>query len=123
MGEITDNDLGNIVEFNNASPRPTVIRYVYRLNKPINEILDELKKEAGVEEGNSFGEDFDFDAWITAVSYTHLASAYASVSKISSWLIKSSGFLDDGLYIISPFGDVHFLHFTTSLINVYPVPF
>ena len=78
MGEITDNDLGNIVEFNNASPRPTVIRYVYRLNKPINEILDELKKEAGVEEGNSFGEDFDFDAWITDVNEKLITNTWGS---------------------------------------------
>ena len=78
MGKITDNDLRNIVEFNNASPRPTVIRYVYKLNKPINEILDELKKEAGVEEGNSFGEDFDFDAWITDVNEKLITNTWGS---------------------------------------------
>ena len=68
MGEITNNDLNKIVDFNNASPRPVVIRYVYRLNKPMDEILEELKKEAGVETGNSFGQDFDFDAWISDVN-------------------------------------------------------
>ena len=78
MGEITDNDLRNIVEFNNASPRPTVIRYVYKLNKPMNEILEELKKEAGVEEGNSFGEDFDFDAWISDVNGKLITNTWGS---------------------------------------------
>ncbi|MDO4444330.1 MAG: Rib/alpha-like domain-containing protein, partial [Bacillota bacterium] len=78
MGEITDNDLRNIVEFNNASPRPTVIRYVYKLNKPINEILEELKKEAGVEEGNSFGKDFDFDAWISDINGKLITNTWGS---------------------------------------------
>ena len=40
-------------------------RNVYKLNKPINEILEELRREAGVEEGEAFGKDFIFSAWIT----------------------------------------------------------
>ena len=64
-GEITDNTFTDIVDIHGGSPRPITIRYVYKLNKPMDEILAELKEEAGVEAGNSFGEDFIFSAWIT----------------------------------------------------------
>ena len=72
-GLITDNDLSkNLVNFNNALPTPVTIRYVYKLNKPMEEILADLKKEAGVEDGKAFGDDFQFFAWLTDKSQTSL---------------------------------------------------
>ena len=64
-GDITENQFTQIVDVHGGRPEPITIRYVYKLNKPINEILEELRREAGVEEGEAFGEDFIFSAWIT----------------------------------------------------------
>ena len=64
-GDITENQFTQIVDVHGGRPEPITIRYVYKLNKPINEILEELRKEAGVEEGEAFGKDFIFSAWIT----------------------------------------------------------
>ena len=64
-GDITENQFTQIVDVHGGRPEPITIRYVYKLNKPINEILEELRREAGVEEGEAFGKDFIFSAWIT----------------------------------------------------------
>ena len=64
-GDITENQFTQIVDVHGGRPEPIMIRYVYKLNKPINEILEELRREAGVEEGEAFGKDFIFSAWIT----------------------------------------------------------
>ena len=64
-GDITENQFTQIVDVHGGRPDPITIRYVYKLNKPINEILEELRREAGVEEGEAFGKDFIFSAWIT----------------------------------------------------------
>ena len=64
-GDITENQFTQIVDVHGGQPEPITIRYVYKLNKPINEILEELRREAGVEEGEAFGKDFIFSAWIT----------------------------------------------------------
>ena len=65
VGSYTDNDFTNIVNMDNTSYRPNFSRVVYKLNKPLNEILEELKEEAGVAEGKPFGDDFLFSAWFT----------------------------------------------------------
>ena len=64
-GDITENQFTQIVDVHGGRPEPITIRYVYKPNKPINEILEELRREAGVEEGEAFGKDFIFSAWIT----------------------------------------------------------
>ena len=64
-GDITENQFTQIVDVHGGRPEPITIRYVYKLNKPINEILEELRREAGVEEGEAFGKNFIFSAWIT----------------------------------------------------------
>ena len=64
-GDITENQFTQIVDVHGGRPEPITIRYVYKLNKPINEILEELRREAGVEEGEAIGKDFIFSAWIT----------------------------------------------------------
>ena len=64
-GDITENQFTQTVDVHGGRPEPITIRYVYKLNKPINEILEELRREAGVEEGEAFGKDFIFSAWIT----------------------------------------------------------
>ena len=64
-GDITENQFTQIVDVHGGRPEPITIRYIYKLNKPINEILEELRREAGVEEGEAFGKDFIFSAWIT----------------------------------------------------------
>lgn len=64
-GYFTDNRLQDYVNFSDASPRPVIIRYVYKLNKPMEQILEELRNEAGVSEGEPFGDDFVFHAWLT----------------------------------------------------------
>ncbi|MGQ5521605.1 Rib/alpha-like domain-containing protein (plasmid) [Enterococcus gallinarum] len=65
MGTITDNDLTNLIDFANASPRPIVIRYVYQLTKPLDEILEEFKKSENIDGNSLYAEDFIFDAWLT----------------------------------------------------------
>ena len=64
-GDITENQFTKIVDVNDALSYPITIRYVYKLNKPMNKILEELREEAGAEEGEAFGKDFVFSAWIT----------------------------------------------------------
>jgi Rib/alpha/Esp surface antigen-like repeat protein len=59
------NNFIDIVEMRGANQGSIVVRYVYKLNTPINTILENLKKEAGVEEGKSFGDDFKFEAWFS----------------------------------------------------------
>ena len=50
----TDSNLTDYVAFAEGSPRPVIIRYVYKLNKPMDQILEELRNEAGVSEGAPF---------------------------------------------------------------------
>ncbi|MEJ8734093.1 Rib/alpha-like domain-containing protein [Mediterraneibacter sp. ICN-202921] len=64
-GFFTDSNLTDYVAFAEGSPRPVIIRYVYKLNKPMDQILEELRNEAGVSEGAPFGDDFVFHAWLT----------------------------------------------------------
>ncbi|WP_059067201.1 Rib/alpha-like domain-containing protein [Mediterraneibacter massiliensis] len=64
-GFFTDSNLTDYVAFTEGSPRPVIIRYVYKLNKPMDQILEELRNEAGVSEGAPFGDDFVFHAWLT----------------------------------------------------------
>ncbi|MDO4670364.1 MAG: Rib/alpha-like domain-containing protein, partial [Aerococcus sp.] len=78
-GTISDNDLAqNLVDFNNGSPRPATIRYVFKLNKPLNEILEELKGKAGVEGHDYYGQDFKFNAWLTDTNDKLIKNTYGT---------------------------------------------
>lgn len=59
--ESTDfNKLANIA---NGSPRQSYVRYVYKFNKLLEEILKELKEEGLWESGPFKADDFYFQAW------------------------------------------------------------
>ncbi|MDO4680452.1 MAG: Rib/alpha-like domain-containing protein, partial [Aerococcus sp.] len=78
-GWITDNDLANnLVDFNQGSPRPVVIRYVLQLNKPLDQILAEMKEAANLEGNAPFGNDFIFDAWLSDTNQKLIKGTYGT---------------------------------------------
>ncbi|HBK5186700.1 TPA: YSIRK-type signal peptide-containing protein [Enterococcus faecium] len=78
VGSITDNDLTKLIDFANASPRPVVIRYVLQLTKPLDEILEDMKATAQVEENKPFGEDFIFDSWLSDTNKKLIQNTYGT---------------------------------------------
>ena len=78
IGSITNNDLTKLIDFANASPRPVVIRYVLQLTKPLDEILEEMKATAQVEENKPFGEDFIFDSWLSDTNKKLIQNTYGT---------------------------------------------
>ncbi|SMI87340.1 Rib/alpha-like domain-containing protein [Enterococcus faecium] len=78
IGSITNNDLTKLIDFANASPRPVVIRYVLQLTKPLDEILEDMKATAQVEENKPFGEDFIFDSWLSDTNKKLIQNTYGT---------------------------------------------
>ncbi|OJG13963.1 hypothetical protein RU96_GL001458 [Enterococcus canintestini] len=78
VGSITDNDLTKLIDFANASPRPVFIRYVLQLTKPLDEILEDMKATAQVEENKPFGEDFIFDSWLSDTNKKLIQNTYGT---------------------------------------------
>ncbi|MFB5317424.1 Rib/alpha-like domain-containing protein [Enterococcus avium] len=78
IGSITSNDLTKLIDFANASPRPVVIRYVLQLTKPLDEILEDMKATAQVEENKPFGEDFIFDSWLSDTNKKLIQNTYGT---------------------------------------------
>ncbi|MDE8037458.1 Rib/alpha-like domain-containing protein [Erysipelothrix rhusiopathiae] len=78
LSTITDNDLNKLISFSNASPRPIVIRHVLKLTKPLDEVMEELKKQSNVLENESYGEDFIFDAWLSDSNNKNIVGTFGT---------------------------------------------
>ncbi|MDE8227212.1 Rib/alpha-like domain-containing protein [Erysipelothrix rhusiopathiae] len=78
LATITDNDLNKLISFSNASPRPIVIRHVLKLTKPLDEVMEELKKQSNVLENESYGEDFIFDAWLSDSNNKNIVGTFGT---------------------------------------------
>lgn len=80
-GEYQTNDFRNLVELINGGARPPYVRYVYKLNKPINEVLKDLKEKGGYEAGDPYTNYFKFESWFsdrTKVNVIPQTYAYGS---------------------------------------------
>src|SRR5699024_3200084 len=79
--EYQTNDFRNLVELINGGARPPYVRYVYKLNKPINDVLRELKEKGGYKEGDPYTNNFKFESWFsdsTKVNVIPQTYAYGS---------------------------------------------
>lgn len=78
VGIVQSNNLNDLVNFGAGTPRPVLVRYVLKLNKPLEDVLAELRERQGVDKGLPFGDDLLFDGWITDNNKKLIEGTYGS---------------------------------------------